>query len=164
MNPLLPIVWVGSGAAVVVTALRSRHDRRALGAARRSVAVLYLGAGAIVNALMLASGEDYEDFADASSIAFVRHTWRSLVVPNHHFFISALIAFEAAVGLLALAGGRRTQLALVAAMAFHVALLVFGWGFAAWSVPMLAALGTLLRSELDHSADDLPSRMAIGRP
>jgi hypothetical protein len=105
---------------------------------------LYLGAGALVNTLMLLTGEDYADFADGSYIPFVHHTWRSLVVPNHHVFISLLVAFEAAVGLLALAGGRKAQLGLVAAMAFHVALLSFGWGFYLWSIPMLAALGQLL--------------------
>ena len=77
----------------------------------------------------------------------MKETWRSLVVPNHHLFIATLIAFEAAVGLLALMGGRRTQLAYGAAIAFHVALLSFGWGFYLWSVPMIAALTVLFRRE-----------------
>jgi hypothetical protein len=145
MNPLLPVLWVGCGAAVVVSAVRSRHDRRANRSGMRAVAALYLGAGAFVNTLMLMTGEDYADFADGSYIPFVHHTWRSLVVPNHHAFIWLLIAFETAVGLLALAGGRKAPLGLVAAMAFHVALLSFGWGFYLWSIPMLAALGQLLR-------------------
>ena len=44
-------------------------------------------------------------------------------------------------------GGRETQLAYGAGIAFHVALLSFGWGFYLWSVPMIAALMTLLRRE-----------------
>jgi hypothetical protein len=68
-------------------------------------------------------------------------------VPNHDVFIALLIAFEAAVGLLALMGGGRTRLAYAAAIAFHVALLSFGWGFYLWSVPMIGSLVTLLLRE-----------------
>jgi hypothetical protein len=99
-----------------------------------------------VNTVFLATGEDYADFADRSYIPFVRHTWRTLVVPNHWLFISLLIAFEAAVGLLALRGGRWTQWALAAAIAFHVGLLSFGWGFYLWSIPMISAFVLLLRA------------------
>jgi hypothetical protein len=42
---------------------------------------------------------------------------------------------------------KRTQLGLAVAIAFHVALLSFGWGFYAWSIPMIGALGLLLRAE-----------------
>ena len=35
--------------------------------------------------------------------------------------------------------GRATQVAYLAAIAFHVALLSFGFGFALWSIPMIAA-------------------------
>lgn len=146
MNPLLPVIWVGCGVVIVVAAIQSRHSRRAARTGQLAVGVLYLGAGALVNALLLATGEDYRDFADGSYIAFVRHTWRSLVVPNHVFFIALLVAFEAAVGLLTLVGGRRAQLGLVAAIAFHTALLSFGWGFYLWSVPMIVALSLLLQS------------------
>ena len=143
---MLPIIWATCGVAVVVAAIWSRHSRRAARIGELAVAALYLGAGALVNGLLLATGEDYHDFADRSYIPFVRDTWRSLVVPNHVFFISLLIAFEVAVGLLTFAGGRRAKLGLVAAIAFHIALLSFGWGFFVWSIPMIGALSMLLRA------------------
>jgi len=96
---------------------------------------------------MLLRGDDYAEFADGAYIAFVKHTWRSVVVPDRAAWIGLLIAFELAVGILALLGGRRTQLAYGAAIAFHVALLSFGWGFYLWSVPILGALVLLLRAE-----------------
>jgi hypothetical protein len=76
-----------------------------------------------------------------------------MVVPNHHLFISLLIGFEVAVGLLVLGGGKRTQVGLAAAIAFHVALLSFGWGFFVWSIPMIGALCLLLGAERqpDHT-------------
>ena len=144
---LLPILWVGCAVVIVRAAMRSSRHPDALATGRRAVAVLYIGAGAAVNALFLLRGDDYETFADGSAIGFVRDTWRSVVVPDHDLFIGALIAFELTVGVLALAGGRRTQLAYAAAIAFHVALLSFGWGFALWSVPMVASLVTLFRQE-----------------
>jgi hypothetical protein len=55
-------------------------------------------------------------------VAFVADTWRSLVAPNLYVFIPLLIAFEVAVGVLLLTGGRRTQLALVGAIGFHLGL------------------------------------------
>ena len=148
---MLEIVWVTCAVAVMVAALRAHRDTGARRAGRAAVAALYLGAGALVNGAFLLTGQDYAKFADHSYIGFVRDTWRSLVVPNHVFFISLLIVFEVVVGILVLGGGRRTQLGLAAAIAFHVALLSFGWGFYFWSIPMLAALTVLLRAEVAAS-------------
>ena len=144
---MLPVIWLACAVAVIVAAVRSRRDAGALRAGRIAVAVLYVGAGAAVNAFFILRGDDYEEFADGAYISFVRDTWRSLVVPNHEVFISLLIVFELAVGVMALLGGRRTQLAYGAAIAFHIGLLSFGWGFYLWSIPMIAALMTLLRRE-----------------
>jgi hypothetical protein len=141
------LIWVTCGAAIVTAAVRSRRHPSALRTGRRWMGLLYLGGGAGINAWFLLRGDDYAKFADGAPLAFVRHTWDTLVVPNHHAWISLLIAFELAVGVLALLGGRRTQLAYAAVIAFHVALLSFGWGFALWSLPMIAATATLLRGE-----------------
>jgi hypothetical protein len=58
--------------------------------------------------------------------------------------------FEVAVGLLILAGGPRARLGLLAAVAFHLGLMLFGWGFWCWSVPMLAMLVALLRFDFGN--------------
>ena len=150
------ILWVGCAVAIVTAAVRSRHDAGALRFGRHAVGVLYLGAGAAVNGVFLLRGDDYAKFADGAYVRFVRDTWRDVVVPHHHAWIALLIAFELVVGVLALLGGRLTQLGYVAAIAFHVALLSFGWGFYLWSVPMVWALSVLLRGEL-RAADTRPS-------
>ena len=144
---MLPILWVGSAVVIIVAAIRSRHDPRATVMGRRAVSFLFLGAGALVNAFFLLRGDDYAKFADGAYLPFVRDTWRSLVVPNHTAFITALIVFEAAVGLLVLGGPRCRQVAYVGAIGFHIALLSFGWGFFLWSVPMICALTQLLHAE-----------------
>ena len=141
------VVWVGFAIVIVRAAWRSRRHPEAVRTGRLAFAWLYLAGGALMNLLFLVSGDDYGAFADGSSIAFVRHTWHSLVVPHHAAWIGLLIVFEVVVGLLALAGGRRAQLAYALAIAFHVALLSFGWGFFLWSLPMIAAFAVLLRAE-----------------
>jgi uncharacterized membrane protein YphA (DoxX/SURF4 family) len=143
---MLPVLWVASAAAIVTAAVRSRRHPRALLVGRLGVGFLYIVAGA-VNAWFLSRGDDYHDFASGSNVAFVRDTWQSVVVPSHDVWIALLIGFELVVGALSLAGGWRTQLAYGLAIVFHVCLLSFGWGFGLWSIPMIAALVTLLRAE-----------------
>lgn len=143
---LLATAWVVLGLTVVVAGLLSRRRPRARTVGRVAVVVLFLVAGAAVNAMFLLTGADYDGFADGSPVAFVRDTWQSLVVPRHEVFIWLLVAFEAAVGIAAALGGRATRLAYVAAIGFHVALLSFGFGFWAWSLPVVAGLVLLLRA------------------
>ena len=160
---MLPVVWAGLAVVIVGAAMRSTRQAGARRVGRLAFGALYLGAGAFVNAMFVVRGDDYETFADGAAIDFVRDTWRSLVVPNHHVFIWLLIAFEAAVGVLALTGGRRTQLAYALAIAFHVALLSFGWGFALWVVPMVWALARLLRAERRAEAERAIAEARIQR-
>lgn len=155
------IIWVGCGTGVLWAAARSRRHPSALKAGRLAMGVLFLGAGAAMNAFFLLRGDDYARFADGAYVAFVRHTWHTLVVPNHNEWIALLIAFEVTVGVLALAGGRRTQTAYVAVIAFHVALLSFGWGFYVWSLPMIAATATLLRGERRAAAAVRPPLVGV---
>src|SRR5512132_3494385 len=109
-------------------------------------ALMHLG-GAVFNAVNLAPGGDYAGFADQAHFGWVTTAWRAVVAPNQLLFIGLLVAFEAVVGVLILSGGRRTQLGLVGAIAFHAALWLFGWGLTIYSVLMVAALVLLLRAE-----------------
>jgi hypothetical protein len=148
----LGVVWVALAVTILVAAIRAQRHPRALLVGRVAVAVLFVGAGAVVNTVFLATGVDYGSFADASYVPFVRDTWRAVVAPDQGLFIGLLIVFEAVAGLAVLAGGRWTRAALVALAGFHAALLLFGWGFYVWAVPMLLALGLLLRAERRHAA------------
>jgi hypothetical protein len=142
------IMWLVLGGVTVVAAWRAGKSRRAMYVGRVALGVLFIAFGAVVNAIYLAIGTDYyAGFADAAQIPFVRDTWRSLVAPNQALFITLLIIFEAAVGVLILSGGRRTQLGLVALIGFHVGQLAFGWTLWLWAIPMLVALVLLLRAE-----------------
>ena len=74
-------------------------------------------------------------------------TWQAVVVPNAVLFIGLLAVFEAAVGVLALCGGRWTQLGYAGVIAFYLALWLFGWMETVWVLLMLAPMLLLLRAE-----------------
>jgi hypothetical protein len=148
---LLASAWVACALVLVVSGALAGRRRSWRLAGRVATAVLYLAAGAAVNLAFLLGGVDYDGFADGSWSAFVRDTWQTLVVPRHELFIGLLVVFEAAVGVLALLGGRATRLAYVAALGFHVALMAFGVGFWLWAVPVAAAFALLLRAEVRAS-------------
>ena len=86
------IVWIVCAAVIIRAAVRSRHHSDALRTGRIGVGMLYLVGGAAANLLFLVFGEDYAGFAEGSTIAFVRHTRGTLVVPNHYAWISLLSA------------------------------------------------------------------------
>jgi hypothetical protein len=148
------VAWVVLGLTTLVASLRAHRSRRARLVGRWAVALLFVVAGAGVNAWYLTTGVDYSAFADASASAFVRDTWRAVVAPDQELWIGLLVAFEATAGALVASGRRRTQVGLVAIIGFHVALLSFGWAFAFWSVPMILALGLLLRAERHAAPSD----------
>lgn len=154
---VLAPVWLTLGATALVAGLRARRHPRWSGVGRWALALLFVPAGALANAYLLATGADYAGFADGSAFAFVTDTWRALVAPNQGLFIGALIVFEATIGVLVVTR-RFTQHAMVAMIGFHVALVAFGWGFLLWSVPMLVALVSLLRAERERAAGGSPRR------
>jgi hypothetical protein len=143
----IQIFWVACVAPAIVASVLATWSRRARYIGRIAVGVLMLLGRAVFNAVNLAFGADYGDFADQAHFGWVTAAWRAMVAPNHYLFIGLLVAFEAVVGVLILSGGRRTQLGLIGAIGFHLALWLFGWGVSFYSLLMLPALVLLLRAE-----------------
>jgi hypothetical protein len=144
---VLPAAWGVLGLTIIACGvLAGAHPRaRPVGVAAVSLLWVVFGAGA--NLAMLADGTTYTGFADASPIPFVRDTWESLDVPHHHVFIGLLVAGEALSGALVLVAGRTRDAALLALIAFNLTLVVFGWGFAIWCVPVATGLALLVRAD-----------------
>jgi hypothetical protein len=139
--------WMTFGVATVIACLLSSRSRRAMLIVRAMVGMVMLVGAALLNTAYLLAGNDYSVFMDASWFPWVTETWRAVVPPNHVLLIGLLILFEAAVGVLILCGGRMTQLGLVCAIAFHVALCVMGWSVTLYALAMLVGLVLLLRAE-----------------
>jgi hypothetical protein len=159
------IAWLVFGAAVLAAAGYATIGRNATTRTRArrlgeiAFASLFIGAGALVNSYYLVTGYRYADFAEDAPFAFVRDTWRSIVVPHAPIWIGLLIVFELTVGLLVLSGGGRAQIGLVAAIGMHLALPVFGSMTTVWALVMLLAFGLLLRAEFHANS---PARAVLG--
>jgi hypothetical protein len=146
------VFWSITEVVIFVAAVWSWWSRRAMYIGRVAAATLFIAGGALFNTLTLATGGDYSGFADGSYLPFVEDTWHSIVAPHQYIFIPLLIAFEMMVGVLMLAGGRRTQVALLAAIGFHIGLMFFGWQYYPFSIAMIAAFVLLLRAQRKHAA------------
>jgi hypothetical protein len=146
-NVFVQIFWVACVTTAIVASVLTIWSRRARYVGRIAVGVLMLLGGAAVNTANLALGATYADFADEAHFGWVTSAWRAVVAPNHYLFIGLLVAFEAVVGVLILSGGRRTQLGLVAALGFHLALWLFGWMTTIYALVMVPVLVLLLLAE-----------------
>jgi len=113
--------------ATLVSGIVAQWRPRALPVGRLALGVFYAVAGAMVHGLYLATGSSYAGFADAAHVSLVRTAWHFVVAPNQALFIGLLIAFEAAVGVLVLMGGRKAQLGMVGILGMQACLLLFGW-------------------------------------
>jgi hypothetical protein len=118
---------------------------------RLAFGAMFAGGSAVHVAIVVTGTETYRHFADTAFVPFVKQAWLSVFMPHAALFGLLLAASELAVGLLILAGGRKTTLGLVAAIAFHLGMMLFGWGFWFWSIPMLAMLVALLRYDFGNA-------------
>lgn len=112
-------------------------------------------AGAVTHIILVTTRPgSYGSFADGSWWPFITHAWRSVLLPGVHYLIPLLVVFEAATGLLILSRAYR-RIGIGAAIAFNAALILFGWGFCLWSIPVV---GLLLRFWYLESAPQPQSR------
>ncbi len=125
-NTWVQIFWLACVATAIVASVLAIWSRRARYVGRVAVGVLMLVGGATFNAVNLALGQTYADFDAQSHFGWVTTAWSAVFAPNHYLFIGLLVAFEAIVGVLILSGGRRTQVGLIGAIGFHLALWLFG--------------------------------------
>lgn len=157
------ILWVACGVATIIAAALANRSRRARYLGRVAVGVLFIVGGALLHVINLATGGDYAGFADPAHFAWVTDAWRAVVAPNQVLFIGLLVVFEATVGVLALSGGRKTQVGYMGVIAFYLALWLFGWFETVWCILMLPAMLLLLRAE-QHAATAPPAGQVDDKP
>jgi hypothetical protein len=108
----------------------------------------YLVMAGINIGVVVGDAETYRHFADGAVFAFVRDGWLDIVMTAPGVWIGLLAAGEIAIGTALLAGGWWTLPGYAAIIAFHLALVLFGWGFLIWSGPVLLLMALVLRREL----------------
>jgi len=123
--------------------------------ARVIFGILYLG-GAVTNITLttLNSPQFYYGFADEALIPFYRDAWAVLVVPNMMLFISLLIVFEIALGLLFLIKRKLLWIALLVGALFCLGTAPFGIEAVYTNIPLGLIQLFLLRRELRIQAKE----------
>lgn len=157
---LWPIMWTASGVVTVVASVFAGRSRRARLTGRAAVGFLFAVGGALLHVINLATGVDYAGFADPAHFAWVTDSWRAVVAPNEVLFIGLLVVFEATVGVLALCGGRKTQLSYAGVIAFYSVLWLFGWFETVWGLLMIVPMALLLRAERRAEASEAAGHVA----
>ena len=165
-NVLWPVLWTACGIVTIVAALLAGRSARWRQVGRVVTGVLFLIGGALMHVITLATGGDYAGFADPAHFQWVSDSWRAVVAPNQLFFIGLLIVFEATVGLLAISGGRRTQLGYLSIIAFYLLLWLFGPIETVFVLVILVPMYLLLRAEqrAEAQASRPSSARAVSMP
>ena len=115
---------------------------------RLAIGGFYLVMAGINIGIVVADAETYRHFADQGLFAFVRNGWLDIVMAAPGVWIGLLAAGEMLIGIALLVGGRWTVPGFVAIVAFHLALLLFGWWILVWSGPVLLLMTLIIRREL----------------
>lgn len=118
----------------------SRRRRPAGVLARKAVGGFYLVTGGVHLGIVAADPEFYRHFADGALFDFVSMGWREVFMAHPAGWGLTVAAGEIGMGVLLLRGGRWARLGWAGVVAFHLALMLFGWGFWLWCVPALAFL------------------------
>ncbi len=108
---------------------------------RRLVGCFFLFTGGVHLGMVAADVEVYRHFADGSLLPLVRLAWTDVFMAHAVVWALLVMTGELGMGLLLLRGGAAAKVGWVGAIAFHVCLMLFGWGFWLWSVPVLVFLG-----------------------
>lgn len=115
-----------------------RH--RSVPLARKVVGGFFLVMGGVHLGLVAADPDVYRHFADDALFALVVDGWREIVMAHPEVYGLLLMGGEIVLGATLLIGGRAAYFGWAGVIAFHVLLLVFGWGIWLWSVPALVVL------------------------
>lgn len=161
MDIFMQVMWFGTGIAIIIAGIFASRSKLARYVGRAALFILFAIAGGLMHLIALLSGlgstDFYVEFADTAHFAWVTDAWRAVFVPNQELFVALLAVFEVAVGALVVSGGRRTQAGLIGAVAFHLALWLFGGIQLAWTLAMLPFLLLLFRAEWRTTATPVES-------
>ena len=126
---------LASGRAWVRSTSSSRRPSRL----SRTVGCFFLWTSGIHIGIVAADPESYRSFADGA-LPVIREAWLGAFMASPAAWGLAVALGELLIGLATLRGGRWTLLGLCGAIGFHLCLMLFGWWFWLWSLPVLGVL------------------------
>ena len=118
----------------------ARRENGLGGAVRIAFGVIFLWASGVHVGIVSGDPGLYHDFADEAWMPGVVSAWRDIFMAHPAFWGLVVSVGEFAIGAALLQGGRIARYGLAGAVAFHVALMTFGFGFWIWAVPALVLL------------------------
>ena len=111
--------------------------------------VVYFGGSVSHFGLAGFNTDAYARFTEwARPPTWVQATWDSVFMAHPSVYASLIGGYELATGVLLLKGGRAAVWGFWAALAFHVALMFFGFGIWLYCLPAIALLAFILRAHL----------------
>ena len=123
--------------------VRSRSSAALL---RITLGLLFLWGSGVHVGIVSGDPELYRHVADGAWFPGVRTAWREVFMAAPALWGLAVAMGEFLIAVLLLSGGRRTRVGLAGAVAFHVGLMLLGWGFWMWSVPVLVLIARFGRN------------------
>jgi hypothetical protein len=114
---------------------------------RKSVGSFFLFTAGIHVGIVAADTESYRPFAEGALFGAIREAWDAVFMAHPTFWGLVLAAGEVVLGLLLLAGGRWARIGWAGVIAFHLALLLFGWWAWAWCLPALVLVTAAATAE-----------------
>lgn len=104
------------------------------------VGVFFVWTSGIHVGIVAAGPAFYRHFADAALVPGLSAAWRSVFLAHASLAGLGVAAGEALLGLLLLGPRPWRRLGWAGTIAFHLALMCFGWGLWLWCVPALVVL------------------------
>jgi hypothetical protein len=125
-----PSGWQHSGMHAVTPSPGLNRFTKVLGGFYLTMAGINIG-------LSIGDPQTYNGFAHAAHFDWVSSAWQSIFMAHPALWAALLGLGEVLVGIALLTGGRWSLLGYAGVIAFHLALLLFGWGVWLWAVPVL---------------------------
>jgi hypothetical protein len=100
----------------------------------------FLAMSGIHVGILSADPTTYEPFAEQALFSFVRDGWTDVFMAHPRIWALLLAVGEATIGTCLLIGGRVARAGWVLAIAFHVLLMLFGFGIWLYAIPALSVL------------------------
>lgn len=130
-----------------------RRLRTAVG--RKIVGGFYVSMGGVHLGIVVSNPAFYRPFASEAYFDFVRSGWAQVFMAHPRVVWGmALVVGETLLGVALLVGGRCAKVGWAGVIAFHVALMLFGFGTWLWSIPVLALLVPLARADWPYLSSE----------
>lgn len=96
---------------------------------------LFASGAAIHTVLALTTPDSYDGFADTAFFGWTTDAWQNIFMAHPTLWALLLAAAELTIAVLLV---KTRHLGYLAVILFHLALMLFGWGFWLWCVSALA--------------------------